>query len=238
MQSKLEELARKEEELRRINEALNIKNTNILHDDPAIRSSAKKKAAKPGDDEEEKFSEDDGNNSDDQFKGQNLAKGKFLAAAAAFDEEDDNYSDGAFENDGAATGKSSKMKAGSAMRSRAAAEEADDPLEDSSFKGKFTMKMDEEDEDDDIAAAVAAGKRAATREPIDDMGDEELQSGMYQALKQKHDALLADSKEQDKTINFQKAKIAALQTELEESLRVQAEQKTQIDMQEKESGKS
>ena len=49
---------------------------------------------------------------------------------------------------------------------------------------------------------------------------------MYQALKQKHDALLAESKEQDKTINFQKAKIAALQTELEESLRVQAEQKT------------
>ena len=69
MQSKLEELARKEEELRRINEALNIKNTNILHDDPAIRSSTKKKAAKPGDDEEEKFSDEDGNNSDDQFKG-------------------------------------------------------------------------------------------------------------------------------------------------------------------------
>ena len=43
---------------------------------------------------------------------------------------------------------------------------------------------------------------------------------MYAELKRKYDDLLASSKEQDKTINFQKAKIAALQTELEESLQV------------------
>ena len=101
------------------------------------------------------------------------------------------------------------------------------------------MKMDDdEDEDDDIAAAVMKGKRAAQQQFSADIGDKELESGMYQELKRKYDAMLAESREQDKTINFQKAKIAALQTELEESLGVQAEQKTKLDMQEKESGKS
>jgi len=57
----------------------------------------------------------------------------------------------------------------------------------------------------------------------DDDGDEELKSGMYQELKRKYDELLSSNREQDKTINFQKAKIAALQTELEESLQTQAE---------------
>ena len=61
---------------------------------------------------------------------------------------------------------------------------------------------------------------------------------MYAELKRKYEQLLAENSEQDKTVNFQKAKIAALQTELEDSLRVQAEQKTQIDMSEKESGKA
>lgn len=61
---------------------------------------------------------------------------------------------------------------------------------------------------------------------------------MYAELKRKYDILLSEKGDQDKTINFQKAKIAALQTELEESLRVQAEQKTQIDLSEKESGKA
>lgn len=46
---------------------------------------------------------------------------------------------------------------------------------------------------------------------------------MYQELKRKYDELLSSNREQDKTINFQKAKIAALQTELEESLQTQAE---------------
>lgn len=72
----------------------------------------------------------------------------------------------------------------------------------------------------------------------DDDGDEELKSGMYQELKRKYDELLSSNREQDKTINFQKAKIAALQTELEESLQTQAEQKTNIDMQDKETGKA
>ena len=72
----------------------------------------------------------------------------------------------------------------------------------------------------------------------DDDGDEELKSCMYQELKRKYDELLSSNREQDKTINFQKAKIAALQTELEESLQTQAEQKTNIDMQDKETGKA
>ena len=61
---------------------------------------------------------------------------------------------------------------------------------------------------------------------------------MYVELKRKYDQLLSESQEQDKTINFQKAKIAALQTELEESLQTQAEQKTRLDLTEKESGKA
>lgn len=43
-----------------------------------------------------------------------------------------------------------------------------------------------------------------------DNSDDELQSSMYTELKRKYDALLSESREQDKTINFQKAKIAAL----------------------------
>jgi len=86
------------------------------------------------------------------------------------------------------------------------------------------MKMDDDD-DDDIAAAVFAGKRAAAAEANhdDSLGDQDLNSGMYEELKRKYDAMLAENREQDKTINFQKAKIAALQSELEESLQTQAE---------------
>ena len=80
------------------------------------------------------------------------------------------------------------------------------------------------DGDDDIAAMVMAGKRRAAEVGASD--DAGLDSDMYASLKQKYDALLAEHREQDKTVNFQKAKIAALQTELEESLNVQAEQKT------------
>ena len=57
-------------------------------------------------------------------------------------------------------------------------------------------------------------------------------------LKRKYDEAMILHREQDKTINFQKAKIAALQTELEESLQTQAEQKTQLDLSERESGKA
>ena len=86
-----------------------------------------------------------------------------------------------------------------------------------------------DDEEYDISAAVFAGKRAAAgghdeNDYLD--GDADLQGGMYASLKEKYEALLAETKEQDKTVNFQKAKIAALQTELEESLQTQAEQKT------------
>ena len=77
------------------------------------------------------------------------------------------------------------------------------------------MKMDD---DDDIAATVAAGRRAQAQASMAGDDDDQLQNGMYQELKRKYEAIMQDKREQDKTINFQKAKIAALQTELEESL--------------------
>lgn len=84
MKSKLDELAAKEAELRRINDALDIKKNNLL-------SGGNLDA-----DEENKSSD---NSFDGQFKGQNL--GKFAAAAAKIDAEDDDedYGDGNFEND-------------------------------------------------------------------------------------------------------------------------------------------
>ena len=74
-----------------------------------------------------------------------------------------------------------------------------------------------DDEDDDIAANVFAAKRAAAAK-LAAGDDDDNDGGMYSELKRKYDALLAENREQDKTINFQKAKIAALQTELEQSL--------------------
>ena len=97
--------------------------------------------------------------------------------------------------------------------------------------------MDDDNEDDgDIAAAVFAGKRAGAADHNSD--DQNLQGEMYSSLKQKYEALLSEHREQDKNINFQKAKIAALQGELEESLQTQAEQKTQLDMLDKDVGKA
>ena len=62
------------------------------------------------------------------------------------------------------------------------------------------------DDDDDIAAAVAAGRRAKAdalaSSHNEDLPDHELQSSMYDDLKQKYDELLSQTREQDKTINF------------------------------------
>ena len=189
MQSKLEELARKEEELRRLNEALDIRKHEIMKD-PSLDASP----AASGD-------EGSDADSDDQFKGKNLAREYRGAADSKPEEEEDDYGDGNFENDTVGnTGKSSKQKPAAAFKS-----------------GKiptFEMKMED---DDDIAAAVYAGKRAAASAYAEN-DDEELKSGMYEELKRKYEHLLSEGREQDKTINFQKAKIAALQTELEESL--------------------
>ena len=214
MQSKLDELAAKEEKLRLINDALDIKKNEVISGADNLEES------KGGDYESS-------DNSDDQFKGKNLgAGGRFQAAADAIDDEDsgEDYGDGNFENntEGNNTSSSKYIKAAAAAPSN--------PL------GQFEMKMDD---DDDIAAAVMAGRRASAAAAAgDDMSDEELKSGMYAELKRKYQDLLSDHREQDKTINFQKAKIAALQTELEESLQSQAEQKTQIDMSEKADGKA
>ena len=63
------------------------------------------------------------------------------------------------------------------------------------------------DDDDDIAAAVAAGRRAkadalASSHNEDVLPDNELQSSMYNDLKQKYDDMLSQYREQEKTINF------------------------------------
>ena len=124
MQSKLEELARKEEELRKINEALDIKKNAFM----AVDESANNEF---NDYEEDKSSE----NSDDQFKGKNLAgAGKHVAARNTdFQQEDeDDYSDGQFENPSVNnTGKSDKKKASSLIDTRGGSKNGD------SFKDKF-----------------------------------------------------------------------------------------------------
>ena len=94
MKSKLEELARKEEELRRINDALDHKKNQILAGVP-VEEEQKRSAVKDD--------EDASNDSDDQFKGKNLG------GAAAADDDEDDYGDGNFENDLSGTGKSSKV---------------------------------------------------------------------------------------------------------------------------------
>ena len=67
MQSKLDELARKEEELRKINEALDLKKNAFMSVDESGKNF----------DEEDKSSE----NSDDQFKGKNLAAASIKSKA-------------------------------------------------------------------------------------------------------------------------------------------------------------
>ena len=61
---------------------------------------------------------------------------------------------------------------------------------------------------------------------------------MYEDLKAKYDESVRDGQEKDKTISFQKAKIAALQSELEEALKNLAESETKLDLADKESGKN
>ena len=71
-----------------------------------------------------------------------------------------------------------------------------------SLKDKFQIRMDEDD--DDIAAVVPAGRKAkaSALTQDDDIGDSDLNSSMYAELKRKYDELVAENKEQDKTINF------------------------------------
>ena len=64
LQSKLDELARKEDELRRINDELDIKKKKIM-------SGADKLEESKGNDDDEE--DKDSDNSFDQFKGKNLA---------------------------------------------------------------------------------------------------------------------------------------------------------------------
>ena len=74
MQSKLEELARKEEELRRINEALDLKKNKIMTADIAPKKSAISKAAEAAvSDDDDDGDDKSSQNSFDQFKGKNLA---------------------------------------------------------------------------------------------------------------------------------------------------------------------
>ena len=148
LQSKLDDLARKEDELRRINDELDIKKKKIM-------SGADKLEESKGNDEDDA---EDSDNSFDQFKGKNLAQmaGKRGGANAAVEdeeEEEDDYGDGNFENQ-PEEAKRDSHGAGAA-----------DPY-------NFQMKMDD---DDDIAATVAAGRRAQAAASMGaDNSDDEL----------------------------------------------------------------
>ena len=162
MLSKLDELARKEEELRRINDQLDLKKNKILSGDAAkagfvdLRNDPEFLGGKKGadvakdnksdaeDDEEDKES----NNSFDQFKGKNLGG----AAAAKFADDEDDYGDGNFEKDELTLAASNKSKKQKASDLDAGIDVMD------SLKDKFQIRMDEDD--DDIAAVVAAGRKA------------------------------------------------------------------------------
>ena len=66
--------------------------------------------------------------------------------------------------------------------------------------------------------------------------DDGLQSQVYSELKGRYEEVQEQCVDQEKTINFQKAKIAALQTELEDALKQMAENQTKLDLAEKQSG--
>ena len=66
--------------------------------------------------------------------------------------------------------------------------------------------------------------------------DDGLQSQVYSELKGRYEEVQEQCVDQEKTINFQKAKIAALQTELEDALTQMAENQTKLDLAEKQSG--
>ena len=66
--------------------------------------------------------------------------------------------------------------------------------------------------------------------------DDGLQSQVYAELKGRYEEVQEQCVDQEKTINFQKAKIAALQTELEDALTQMAENQTKLDLAEKQSG--
>ena len=66
-----------------------------------------------------------------------------------------------------------------------------------------------DDGDDEMAAATLLARNRAAAAKLAALGDDDgnedesgLQSEMYASLKQKYDDLLAQTKEQDKTINF------------------------------------
>jgi len=86
---------------------------------------------------------------------------------------------------------------------------------DADLKGKLLKYVSdeeednyEEDEEEDVGADIAADSLASN--------PGQKQSTSYEAHKVRE--LNTKVVEQDKTINFQKAKIAALQSELEETL--------------------
>jgi chromosome segregation ATPase len=116
------------------------------------------------------------------------------------------------------------------------------------FKG-VTLKVDEitkgqnyDDDDDDYeneqfddskggASFAKPTTQASQAKSFATDGDSGLLNQKYKALQDEHT-------EQTKTVNFQKAKIAALQTELQETLEKMAENEIELELVEKENNKA
>ena len=196
MTSKLDILAQKEEELRKINEQLDLKNDKIMSGALEMMRKEHNSGASEKKDEEVEDSYAEPGDAD-AFKGQ-------LMKAPADDEDEDDYD--MYENDGF--------------------EESKNPGSMEKISGKAA----------DLGYNFTQGKGNPNKFGLESSKDEDLQNEMFAELKRKYIALEQQSHEQDKTVNFQKAKIAALQTELEESLTQMAENQTKLDIAEKQSG--
>jgi len=134
--------------------------------------------------------------------------------------------------------------------SKASYAQDDDEEEDemAAFKG-VTLKVDEitkgqtddyDDDDyeneqfDDSKAGASYAKQTSQASNAKSFASD-ADSGL---LQQKYKVLQDEHTEQTKTVNFQKAKIAALQTELQETLEKMAENEIELELVEKESNKA
>ena len=126
--------------------------------------------------------------------------------------------------------------------------------EEESFaeESKYSVGIaDDDEEEDDMAAFKGVQLNANQSEDGGDYEDENFddsREGAKLAASQnlnnaidwqkKYKALEAEYHEQTKTVNFQKAKIAALQTELEETLQQMAQKEIELHSIEKDSQKA
>lgn len=94
-------------------------------------------------------------------------------------------------------------------------------------ESKYSVALQEDEEDDELAAYKGRVLDAAQNDDEDDdFNDADFEAGSRKQTadwQAKCRELEAENREQAKTLNFQKAKIAALQTELEETLQQMAQ---------------